>query len=545
MPFNDNVYLGLYFSVIGVLSLLGLHRYLMVYLYYRHKQDVPVPVRTYADGELPTVTLQLPVFNEMYVVERLLDAVCALDYPKHRLQIQVLDDSTDETVATARAKVAECRARGFDIEHIHRQDRTGYKAGALDAALSRATGELIAILDADFVPDPDFLRSTVHFFSDPKIAVVQARWGHLNRESSLLTELQSIFLDGHLVLEQTARNRSGRFINFNGTGGLWRTSAIADAGGWHHDTLTEDTDLSFRAQLKGWKCVFLKDVIVPAELPPDMLAFKSQQHRWTKGLVQVARKLLGTIWRSDAPFKCKLEATVHLGMGVSYPLMIVLVLLLSPVVQMRFDIGWFEMLFVDLPLFCAASVSIFLFYFVSQREAYARVLPRVKYLPMLIALGVGMVVNNTRAFFEGLFGVTSEFVRTPKYNSVGKASGEWRRKRYKAARNALVALVEIGLGVYCTVPLAAAITSGRWMVIPFVSLFVFGFFYVGFYSMPWGALLRRRATADDPTLELPPLLAKAMDDAEAGIFAYDSAPAYEGDLVPVGAGEPAMADAAP
>ncbi|MDQ3622732.1 MAG: glycosyltransferase family 2 protein, partial [Verrucomicrobiota bacterium] len=273
-----------YFIVLFGLSIYGLHRYVIVYLFLKNRNRPPRPLAEFK--ELPRVTVQLPIFNELYVVERLLKSVAALQYPPDRLQIQVLDDSTDETTEIAEKQLAQLSARGLDVELIRRTDRTGFKAGALENGLRTCTGDFVLILDADFVPAPDMLLKTIHYFTDPKIGMIQTRWGHLNRTYSLLTRVQAMFLDGHLLLEQTARSRSGRFFNFNGTAGLWRRTCIEDAGGWQHDTLTEDLDLSYRAQLKGWKFVFLADLVTPAELPVDMNGFKSQQHRWTKGSIQ-------------------------------------------------------------------------------------------------------------------------------------------------------------------------------------------------------------------------------------------------------------------
>ncbi|MGZ5537290.1 MAG: cellulose synthase family protein, partial [Chthoniobacterales bacterium] len=272
-----------YLSVLLGLSAYGIHRYCIIYLFLKHRKRHPQPMSQFV--QLPKVTMQLPVFNEVYVVERLLKSVSEIDYPRELLQIQVLDDSTDDTRALTARCVAELQGRGINVELIHRLDRTGFKAGALEAGLATAEGEFVCILDADFVPQPDLLQKTVHFFTDPKVGMIQTRWGHLNRTYSLLTRVQAMFLDGHLLLEQTARSRSGRFFNFNGTAGLWRRTCIEEAGGWQHDTLTEDLDLSYRAQLAGWKFMFLPDVITPAELPVDMNGFKSQQHRWTKGSV--------------------------------------------------------------------------------------------------------------------------------------------------------------------------------------------------------------------------------------------------------------------
>ena len=289
-----------YLSVLIGLSAYGIHRYFIIYLYLKNRKRPPVPARYFE--QLPKVTVQLPIFNEMYVAERLLRSVSELDYPQELLQIQVLDDSTDETREITTACAEELRQRGFNVQRTHRTDRTGFKAGALGVGLAAAEGEFLCILDADFVPEKDMLKRTVHFFTDPKVGMIQTRWGHLNRGYSLLTRMQAIFLDGHLLLEQIARSRSGRFFNFNGTAGLWRRSCIEQSGGWQYDTLCEDLDLSYRAQLKGWKFIYLSDVVTPAELPVDMNGFKSQQHRWTKGSVQTCKKLLPSVWRSQLPF---------------------------------------------------------------------------------------------------------------------------------------------------------------------------------------------------------------------------------------------------
>ena len=317
-----------YTAVLLGISLYGLHRYVIVYLFLKNRGNAPKPL-----GELqtlPRVTVQLPIFNELYVVERLLDSVSKLDYPRDLLDVQLLDDSTDETRELAAGLVAKLKERGFDIAHIHRHDRTGFKAGALENGLQSARGEYILILDADFVPSPDVLKRTVHYFTDPKVGMIQTRWGHLNRTYSMLTRVQAMFLDGHLLLEQTGRNRSGRFINFNGTAGIWRKSCIVDAGGWQHDTLTEDLDLSYRAQLKGWNFVFLPDLVTPAELPVDMNGFKSQQHRWTKGSIQTCKKLLPAVWRAELPLKVKVEATMHLTSNYAFLLLAAICILMHP-----------------------------------------------------------------------------------------------------------------------------------------------------------------------------------------------------------------------
>src|SRR5688572_2193835 len=421
-----------YFFVLSILGIYGWHRYYLVYEYMKNKDRVPGPPPPMTD--LPVVTIQLPIFNEMYVADRLIDAVCEIDYPKDRLEIQVLDDSTDETTEIAALAVHRHAALGFNITYLHRTDRTGYKAGALEAALKVARGELVAIFDADFVPPKDFLMRTVGYFQNPKVALVQARWGHINQNYSLLTKIQAILLDGHFVLEHGGRNRAGCFFNFNGTAGVWRRTAIHDAGGWQHDTLTEDLDLSYRAQLRGWQFVFLPDLVTPAEVPVEMNAFKSQQHRWAKGSIQTCRKLLPRILRSNIPIAVKVEAFFHLSANFNYPLMCVLSVLMAPSMAIRYNMGWYEMLLIDVPLFFAATASVANFYMVCQRELHRDWITRVKYMPFLMSIGIGLAVNNTRAVFEALFNQRSEFTRTPNYCIEAQAD-EWIGKKYRQSRS--------------------------------------------------------------------------------------------------------------
>src|SRR3954468_7985878 len=339
----DSLLLFPYFLVMFVLAMYGIHRYTMCYLYFKHrKRHNPEPPQRFA--ELPRVTVQLPIFNEQFVIDRLIEAVCAMEYPREKLEIQVLDDSTDETREVAAGIVARYAALGHPISYIHRTNRHGFKAGALDAGLKVAKGEFIAIFDADFVPPPDWLMRVIHHFAEPQIGMVQTRWTHLNRDYSLLTRIEAILLDGHFILEHGARSRTGDFFNFNGTAGMWRRQAISDGGGWQHDTLTEDTDLSYRSQLKGWKFKYLQDVECPAELPIEMTAFKTQQARWAKGLIQVGKKILPKVFSSDVPRHIKMEAWYHLTANLSYPLMIVLSTLLMPAMIIRSFGGWFQML---------------------------------------------------------------------------------------------------------------------------------------------------------------------------------------------------------
>lgn len=472
-----------YFIVLILLASYGMHRYVLVYLYYKHKQKRTTdPPQRFA--ELPPVTIQLPIFNEQYVVGRLVEAICRLQYPKDKLDIQVLDDSTDETVDVARALVDRYAALGYPITYHHRRNRTGFKAGALADGLKKAKGEFVAIFDADFTPPEDFLLQTIHHFSDPKIGMVQTRWTHINRHYSFLTEVEAILLDGHFVLEHSGRARSGVFFNFNGTAGVWRRRAIEEAGGWQHDTLTEDTDLSYRAQLKGWKFIYLQDVECPAELPIEMTAFKTQQARWAKGLIQCGKKVLPKVLKSDAPFHVKLEAWYHLTANLSYPLMVMLSVLLLPAMIIRFYQGWFQMLYIDLPLFLASTFSISSFYLVSQKELFPGKWYRaLMYLPFLMALGIGLTITNTRAVLEALVGKQTAFTRTPKYrveSKKDKVVSKYRR------RLGWVPWIELLIGAYFALTVYYAMDNENYITVPFLILFVLGYWYTGLMSLLQG-----------------------------------------------------------
>ncbi len=489
------LFLIAYFVTLAGLSFYGAHRYHMAALYYRHKRDRPEPPTAPLDeSTAPHVTIQLPVFNERYVVERLIDHVCRIRYPRERFEVQVLDDSTDDTVDIARAAVEAWRARGIDIVHIHRTDRTGFKAGALQAGMQVSKGEFIAVFDADFTPTEEFLERTVPYFADDGVGMVQARWDHINRDYSLLTQCQSILLDGHFMIEHTARNRSGRFFNFNGTAGIWRRTCIDDAGGWQHDTLTEDLDLSYRAQLEGWRFVFLNDLLSPAEIPVEMNAFKTQQHRWAKGSIQVALKLLPRILRSKLPFKVKFEAFVHLTNNLAYVMMIVLSLMMPFSLHLRINKSFEESLFVDLPFFLGATVSVCCFYLVSQREVGGTWKQRIRYLPFVLALGIGLAVNNAKATLEALFGHESPFIRTPKLAVEDKGKKVRGTGRYRGGRDVL-AYFELFLGMYYTATVVYCIVQQVWMALPFMLLFQFGFLYTGLMSLFQWQLRRKEAAA--------------------------------------------------
>jgi len=476
-----------------ILAFYGIHRYQLVWLYYRNKKNASKwsePPFTWPDGQLPFVTIQLPLYNEQFVIGRLIDACCRLEYPRDRFEIQVLDDSTDESSEVAR-DIVERYAAGYrglppqPIHYIHRSNRYGYKAGALDNGLNTARGEFVAIFDADFVPPPQWVMKVIHHFAEPGIGMVQTRWTHLNRSYSFLTQVEAILLDGHFILEHGGRSRAGVFFNFNGTAGMWRRKVIGEAGGWQHDTLTEDTDLSYRAQLIGWKFKYLQDVECPAELPIEMTAFKTQQARWAKGLIQTGKKILPRVLKSNVPFHVKLEAWYHLTANLSYPLMIVLSTLLMPAMIIRSYQGWVQMMLIDFPLFMASTMSVSSFYLVSQKELYPRRWYRTFiYLPCLMALGVGLTITNTKAVLEALFGIKSAFARTPKY-SINKKGEKSQANKYRK-RLGIIPWIELAIGCYFAFTIWYAVTSENYFTVPFLLLFVFGYWYTGLLSLLQG-----------------------------------------------------------
>lgn len=483
------LWLCCYLFVVCGLSAFGLHRWYLVALFWKNYRNPPQPLGRFE--KLPLITVQLPIYNEQLVVSRLVKAVAALDYPRELLQIQILDDSTDETQQICQAEAAQLRAQGFDVLLLHRVDRTGFKAGALEHGMAQAKGDFIFILDADFVPAPGVLHEMVHYFTDEKIGMIQTRWGHINRDYSVLTKAQALFLDGHLVVEQVARSRSGRFFNFNGTAGIWRKQTIVDAGGWQHDTLTEDLDLSYRAQMKGWKFIFLKDVISPAELPVDISGFKSQQFRWTKGSIQTCRKILGPVWRSPIPLILKIEATVHLGANYAYLLLLLMLFLVFPGAGADIKMGGYRGLLLDLPVFLLTTVSVGAFYLSSQIAAYPKTgWKNIIYLPVLLALGTGMSISNGKAVIEAMLGKESAFIRTPKYG-IEKKGQSWQRAAGRPAKKGLLGL-EVILAVYFTGVVIFGILNKHWFSLPFLLMFMSGFWYVAAGSL--AQALRNRPT---------------------------------------------------
>jgi cellulose synthase/poly-beta-1,6-N-acetylglucosamine synthase-like glycosyltransferase len=490
-----------YFIVLFVLAVYGLHRYWLVYDYFVYSKNVPPVPPPVANW--PRVTVQLPIFNERYVIERLVEAVSRFDYPPELLDVQVLDDSTDETCEVARACVERHAAQGMPVVYIHRSNREGYKAGALENGLKTSKGEFVAIFDADFLPEPDFLRRTIPYFMNPdggsKIGMAQTRWTYLNSDYSLLTNVETILLDGHFVVEHGARSRRGTFFNFNGTAGVWRRKAIDDAGGWEHDTLTEDTDLSYRSQLKGWKFLYLPQIECASELPVDMNGFKAQQARWAKGLMQTAKKILPRVLKSDAPWHVKAEAFFHLTGNISYPLMIVLSTMLLPAMIVRFYQGWIQMLVIDLPLFLASTCSISSFYLVAQRELRPKTWRRTfLYMPFVMATGIGISVRNAQAVIEALLGKKSAFARTPKFNIEGK-QGTFATKSYRN-KAGWMPYAEILLGLYFSSTVIYAILNENYATVPFLLLFVWGYLYTGAMSLGQTYFARLRFGVNAPEM---------------------------------------------
>lgn len=475
----DDLVLISYFITLLILFVFGSHGFIMIFYYKKYRG-----VNNNEEKEIPhdaTVTIQLPLYNELYVVERLINAVCEIEYPKDKMEIQVLDDSTDETTSLVSKIVNEKAEQGFDIKHIRRGSREGFKAGALREGLKIAKGEFIAIFDADFVPHKDFLKRTLTFFSDDKVGMVQTRWEHINGDYSIITKAQALALDGHFVIEQTVRNKAGFFINFNGTGGVWKKSCIEDAGNWQADTLTEDLDLSYRAQLNGWRFVFLKDITSPAELPSEINALKAQQFRWTKGAIETAKKILPLVWRSKIPLRVKLQATFHLTNNLVFPFILLAAILNVPLVFIK-NSGPHEAYFALLSVFVLAFISTFLFYLTAQRDIRTDWRKKIVLFPLFMAGSMGFAVNNSRAVIEGLLNRKSEFVRTPKYK-LESEKDSWLGKKYFETKIDFSVMVELMMAVYCFIGIMSSLYLMEIAAIPFQLLFFTGFSFVSFASL--------------------------------------------------------------
>ncbi|TET35195.1 MAG: glycosyltransferase [Planctomycetota bacterium] len=480
------------FVAVG-LFMYGVNCYVMIFFFRRGRKReekknaeyLDAYYRTHTNADLPVVTTQLPVFNEKFCVERLIDCVTKFDWPMEKHEIQVLDDSTDDSVEVAARVVKKYRALGYDIHHICRDNREGYKAGALREGMDRCRGDYIAIFDADFMPEPDFLRQTVPYFTgDKKLALVQTRWGHANRTESLLTRAQSIGIDGHFIVEQSARAWNHLYLNFNGTGGIWRKEAIYDAGGWEDDTLTEDMDLSYRAQLAGWHMKYTFDVICPAEIPSDINGFKTQQHRWAKGSIQTAIKILPRVFRSRDPFIRKLEAFLHLTHYMIHPLMVIAATLAVPMLIFASYPGMPLWIFVGIiaaiMISMCAPTTLYVF---SQKQAHRDWWKRVLCIPGLMIIGVGVAINNSKAVLEALLGIKSGFVRTPKKGDVKtKEQASTARTKY-FIKLKLFFLLEIALGLYCAWGFAVFLVREKYIIGPFLLLYSAGFLFVGLSSL--------------------------------------------------------------
>jgi cellulose synthase/poly-beta-1,6-N-acetylglucosamine synthase-like glycosyltransferase len=455
-----------YFSAFAVLALFALHRLSLL----RLARATPPACATTALEPLPRVTIQLPIYNERFVVERLLRAVFALDYPHRLLQIQVLDDSSDDTSAVIARAIARHAPPRLRVEHIRRAQRTGYKAGALAHALPGARGEFILILDADFVPPPRLLHELLPATADPGVAMVQARWTHINAQANRLTEAQALLLDAHFLIETSARFRAGLFFNFHGTAGLWRTAAIADAGGWQADTLTEDLDLSYRAQLRGWRFVYLGDVTVPAELPESLPAFRQQQARWAEGTMATARKHLRTLWRGRWPWRVKVEASLHLLAHSIYPATLLLSLLALPAMWVRRELHQPAWLIADMVLAVAVIVPTRSFYRAAARRAGTRI-PGLRDFPYLMLTGIALAVSNTRAVCAGLSGQRNHFARTPKF----AAARQTQRSDYHIRGARSLRFIEGGVAAYLMAGVVVAAYAGMPVAIPMFSFLAVAF----------------------------------------------------------------------
>jgi cellulose synthase/poly-beta-1,6-N-acetylglucosamine synthase-like glycosyltransferase len=467
----------LYGAAVVALFLYGLNAYHLLVIHWWNRRRMREAALPEPPVEWPSVTVQLPLYNERYVARRLLEAVGALDYPSDRLEIQVLDDSTDDTGAIIAGMVSQLRAHGLTVVYLHRHERTGFKAGALAAGLKEARGEFVAIFDADAVPEPDFLRRTIPHFTDAAVGVVQARWGHLNRDFSLLTIAQALGIDGHFAVEQSARFWGNLLLNFNGTAGVWRKAAIEDAGGWAHDTLTEDLDLSYRAQLRGWRIVYRPDLVCPAELPVLITGFKSQQRRWAKGSIQTARKLLPAVARARLSLWAKYQAAIHLTYYMIHPAMLIVVLLSVPLVHTTEGAPHGDVLLAVSLTFTLGVLGPGFLMVYAQRVIDPDWWRRIWRLPATMIIGVGVAWSTSLAVLDALWGKDLEFVRTPKFG-IGPTGGDWRGKIYAEWRP-WGGVIEVALGLYCAWSTWLSYMNGSYAAVPFLALYMTGFLVVG------------------------------------------------------------------
>ncbi|RKF05288.1 cellulose synthase/poly-beta-1,6-N-acetylglucosamine synthase-like glycosyltransferase [Tenacibaculum lutimaris] len=477
--------------VLILLYALAQFNLLINYLKARKKQDNSPKFDFSNPNEIPYVTIQLPVFNELYVMERLLNNIAKLKYPREKLEIQVLDDSTDESVESTAKQIAELQKTGLDIQHIRRENRQGFKAGALKEGLKTAKGEFIAIFDADFLPKENWLLETVPYFKDPKIGVVQTRWGHINRNYSTLTKIQAFALDAHFTLEQVGRNSQGHFINFNGTAGIWRKECIYDAGNWEGDTLTEDLDLSYRAQLKNWKFKYLENVVTPAELPVVISAARSQQFRWNKGGAENFQKMLKRILTSkNIPLKTKIHGTLHLLNSSMFTCIFLVAILSIPMLYIKNEYAHLKIYFLVMSFFIISTLIFFICYWFMYKRTYGGgALNFIKYIGAFFAffsIAMGFSLHNTIAVLEGHLGKKSEFVRTPKFN-IKSLKDNWKNNKYIRKKPSLHVIIEGALTLYFAFGMYSAFIvgdkGGDFGMFPFHLMLFVGFGYVFYKSL--------------------------------------------------------------
>ncbi len=480
----ESIILSAYIISLSILFLFGAHGFNMIYYYFKtfSSRTIDLKEEEFVIDIYPLVTIQIPLYNEQYVIIRLIDSILRMEYPKDKLEVQILDDSTDETTSIIAEHIKKYQSRNFDIKHIHRTNREGFKAGALKAGLETAKGEFVAVFDADFIPRKKFLKRTIpYFYKDERLGLVQTRWEHINREYSLMTKTQAIALDGHFVIEQAVRNRAGFFINFNGTGGIWRKECIFDAGNWEADTLTEDLDLSYRAQMKGWRFKYLINFTSPAELPSEVGALKSQQFRWTKGAIETAKKVYPKVLRSNMPVKLKIQSFIHLYSNLAYPFILIAAILNLPVMLIKLS-GQYDSVFKFMSVFIFAFISSFLFYLYSQKDVYPDWQKRIIYFPVFLAGSMGFSVNNTKAVLEGLLDKKSEFVRTPKYKIMNKEDS-WKGKKYVNKKLSFTTYIEAVLALYCFAGVIIAIATAQVAAVPFQLMFCGGFATISYLSI--------------------------------------------------------------
>ncbi|HPS65605.1 MAG TPA: glycosyltransferase family 2 protein [Ignavibacteria bacterium] len=481
---TDKIILITYIISLSILFLFGSHGFIMTYYYFKTfgKRKEDISLKDLEMDDYPVVTMQLPLYNERYVITRLIDAVIRMDYPKDKLEIQILDDSTDDSVEIIREHIKKYLEQGYDIKHIHRTNRQGFKAGALKEGLEIARGEFVAIFDADFIPRKKFLKRTIpYFFKDDKICLVQTRWEHINRDESVITKTEAFALDAHFVIEQAVRNRAGFFIQFNGTGGVWRKSAIIDSGNWQPDTLTEDLDLSYRAQMKGWKIKYLVNFTSPSELPNEINALKSQQFRWTKGAIETSKKLFPKVLKSKLPLRMKYASFIQLCSNYAFPFILIASLLNVPLVLIK-ETGDYDGVFKFMSVFTLAFISSFMFYLYSQKDIYPDWQKRIIFFPVFMSGSMGLCLNNTKAVLEGIFNKKTEFVRTPKFGDTAKEEDITKRK-YVTKKISLLTFIELILSLYCFSGVLLSIWYVQIASLPFQLMFAFGFGCMAYFSI--------------------------------------------------------------